>query len=73
MNSKIYRDPLGRIHDLSYNNVSKIKDNYLNIDGITTESKKAINSYRFQLTFWSCLMIISIIAFLVFLRKIKNH
>ena len=38
MNSKIYVDPLGEIHDLSYNNVSIIKDNYFNIDGITSQS-----------------------------------
>lgn len=73
MNSKIYVDPLGEIHDLSYNNVSIIKDNYFNIDGITSQSYKAVESYRFQLAFWSFLMIISIITFLVFLRKIKNH
>ena len=73
MNSKIYVDPLGKIYDLSYNNVSIIKDNYFNIEGITSQSYKAVESYRFQLAFWSFLMIISIIAFLIFLRKIKNH
>lgn len=71
-NNYNYINPLGDVIDISYNSISKIKDNTLTRNAQLDDSKKKNKSYNFQLIIWSIVAGLFILILAILLRKVKD-
>lgn len=68
----LYVNPLGETQDISYNNVSKLKNSMKIINARLEDSKLQNKSHHLHLSIWSVTAGLSIIALLLLLRGINN-
>lgn len=67
-----YVNPLGEVIDISYNNIGKLRKNINTRNAQIDDSKKKNKSRNFQLTLWSIVASLLILAFVILLRNVKN-
>ena len=70
--SYTYVDPLGDTHDISFNYVNKMLSKLQTKRAKIKDYEKKYEVDRIQLVIWSAICIVFILAFLIFLRNVKN-
>ncbi len=67
-----YVNPLGEVIDISYNNIGKLRNTVNTRNAQVKDSEQKNESNNFQLTMWSIVASLLILALVILLRNVKN-
>ena len=67
-----YVDPLGKTHDIKYNYLDKMLSQLETKQARLKDYKKKFEIDKIRLAFWSFVCVVFILAFIFFLRNVKD-